>query len=169
MLDNKFSIVFFTLLVPRKVLKEKYQGELEPDEMFEDETEYESGDSVGGVLEQPSIYSPDHSKGWVNPKSTMKPSFPSRSRSSRKSSTLASINLFYVLFIAKVYIQILSLCSSVNWCILSYIHVNKNQSHDLHERRAFSGKVESLKRKIHDILYYFWKPPKSKKQVFMYT
>lgn len=94
MLDNKFPRVYFPLLVPRKVLKEKYQGELEPDEMFEDETEYESGDSVGGVLEQPSIYSPDHSKGWVNPKSTMKPSFPSRSRSSRKSSTLSAINLF---------------------------------------------------------------------------
>lgn len=28
-------------LVPRKVLKEKYQGEPEPDEMFEDETEGE--------------------------------------------------------------------------------------------------------------------------------
>lgn len=79
--------VFVPKIVPRKVLKEKYQGELEPDEMFEDETEYESGDPVGGVVEQPSIYSPDHSKGWVNPKSTMKPSFPSKSRSSRKSNS----------------------------------------------------------------------------------
>lgn len=80
--------------VPRKVLKEKYQGELEPDEMFEDETEYESGDPVGGVLEQPSIYSPDHSKGWVNPKSTVKPSFPSKSRSSRKQKNI----LFFCLY-----------------------------------------------------------------------
>lgn len=86
MIKNNIAILLIrSFAVPRKVLKEQYQGELEPDEMFEDETEYESGDPVGGVLEQPSIYSPDHSKGsWANPKSTAKPSFQSKSRSSRK-------------------------------------------------------------------------------------
>ena len=41
--------------------------------MFEDENEEESGDSIGGVIEQPSIYSPDHSKSWTSSKTTVKP------------------------------------------------------------------------------------------------
>jgi len=92
------------LAVPRKVLKEKYQGEPEPDELFEDEHEEEGTDPV---LEQPSIYSPDHSKGtiWASsrPKTTPKPplqtslnQIPGKTRQgsskSRKHTHTASLN-----------------------------------------------------------------------------
>lgn len=82
LIRNSKDLMSFSPPVPRKVLKEKYQGEPEPDEMFEDENEEESGDGIGGVLEQPSIYSPDHSKGWINPKTTPKPHPTARNHTS---------------------------------------------------------------------------------------
>lgn len=52
------------LTVPRKVLKEKYQGEAEPDEILDDETETNEDGPTERIIEQPSIYSPSHSAGW---------------------------------------------------------------------------------------------------------
>lgn len=54
----------------------------------------ETGDAVGGVVEQPSIYSPDHSKGgWVNPKSTSKPNTPSKSHSGKTAWVFSTISV----------------------------------------------------------------------------
>ncbi|XP_021964709.2 protein eva-1 isoform X7 [Folsomia candida] len=76
--SSMYLKVIFTC-VPRKVLLEKYQGEPEPDEMFDEETEDETGEPVGRVVE---LQLADHSKGWVNPKSTSKPNTLSKSHSS---------------------------------------------------------------------------------------
>ncbi|CAG7716268.1 unnamed protein product [Allacma fusca] len=67
--ESRMYLKVIHTCVPRKVLQEKYQGEPEPDEMFEvDEPEDDGVDS--SVIEQPSIYSPDHSKGWPQPKNS---------------------------------------------------------------------------------------------------
>ncbi|XP_035715663.1 protein eva-1 isoform X4 [Folsomia candida] len=79
--SSMYLKVIFTC-VPRKVLLEKYQGEPEPDEMFDEETEDETGEPVGRVVE---LQLADHSKGWVNPKSTSKPNTLSKSHSSGES------------------------------------------------------------------------------------
>lgn len=64
-----FSLFFLTCFhtVPRKVLKEKYQGEPEPDEILGDETENNNEDGnelTDRIIEQPSIYSPSHTTSW---------------------------------------------------------------------------------------------------------
>jgi hypothetical protein len=83
-------------VVPRKVLEDAYVSEPERDELFEEaETEYETGDPTEGVKEQPSIYSPDHSKGWVHPKSTSKPNSPSKMKSSSGNSSSGTLLSLY--------------------------------------------------------------------------
>ena len=65
------------------MLQEKYQGELDPDEIFEAE-EGEDDGMDSSVIEQPSIYSPDHSKGWPHSKNSTKHGRNSLSQSSGK-------------------------------------------------------------------------------------
>ncbi|CAG7680673.1 unnamed protein product [Allacma fusca] len=60
--ESRMYLKVIHTCVPRKVLQDKYQGSLDPDEMNEMD-EFED-DEDSSVIEQPSIYSPDHSKGW---------------------------------------------------------------------------------------------------------
>ncbi|CAL8109928.1 unnamed protein product [Orchesella dallaii] len=91
--ESRMYLKVIHTCVPRKVLKEKYQGEPEPDEMLDDETDNnneEGNDPTERIIEQPSIYSPSHTAGWdvkgvsSNHISTEEQSNKRKSRTSQK-------------------------------------------------------------------------------------